>query len=262
MIAVKDIIRENKADDNERLTDRRYVMKNKQRMQNITAVAAMVILIIALLLTSFQIAIYGDSDYRFYEKEYEKYRVADSLYMKMEDIMDVTDKMMAYLIGEREELSVITEVEGREQDFFNEQDRFHMGEVKELFLGGLRIRNYLLAAAVLLVILLIVWKTDIGKVLPRAYFISLGVFGVLTVVLGGLFASDFNKYFTIFHEIFFDNDLWIFDPAEDYMIRMLPEGFFFDFVIRIGSFFVSGLIFLGILAGGWMLFTRQRRKLD
>lgn len=237
-------------------------MKNKQRMQNITAVAAMVILIIALLLTSFQIAIYGDSDYRFYEKEYEKYRVADSLYMKMEDIMDVTDKMMAYLIGEREELSVITEVEGREQDFFNEQDRFHMGEVKELFLGGLRIRNYLLAAAVLLVILLIVWKTDIGKVLPKAYFISLGVFGVLTVVLGGLFASDFNKYFTIFHEIFFDNDLWIFDPAEDYMIRMLPEGFFFDFVIRIGSFFVSGLIFPGILAGGWMLFTRQRRKLD
>lgn len=237
-------------------------MKNKQRMQNITAVAAMVILIIALLLTSFQIAIYGDSDYRFYEKEYEKYRVADSLYMEMEDIMDVTDKMMAYLIGEREELSVITEVEGREQDFFNEQDRFHMGEVKELFLGGLRIRNYLLAAAVLLVILLIVWKTDIGKVLPRAYFISLGVFGVLTAVLGGLFASNFNKYFTIFHEIFFDNDLWIFDPAEDYMIRMLPEVFFFDFVIRIGSFFVSGLIFLGILAGGWMLFTRQRRKLD
>lgn len=242
--------------------DGRYVMKNKQRMQNITAAAAMVILIIALLLTSFQIAIYGDADYRFYEKEYEKYRVADSLYMEMEDIMDVTDKMMAYLIGEREELSVITEVEGREQDFFNEQDRFHMGEVKELFLGGLRIRNYLLAAAVLLLILLIVWKTDIGKVLPRAYFISLGVFGALTAVLGGLFASDFNKYFTIFHEMFFDNDLWIFDPAEDYMIRMLPEGFFFDFVIRIGSFFVGGLILLGILAGGWMLYARRRRKLD
>ena len=255
-----DIIKENKEDDNGRLTDGRYVMKNKQRMQNIIAAAAMVILIIALLLTSFQIAIYGDPDYRFYEKEYEKYRVADSLYMEMEDIMDVTNKMMAYLIGEREELSVITEVEGREQDFFNEQDRFHMGEVKELFLGGLRIRNYLLAAAVLLLILLIVWKTDIGKVLPRAYFISLGVFGALTVVLGGLFASDFNKYFTIFHEIFFDNDLWIFDPAEDYMIRMLPEGFFFDFVIRIGSFFVCGLILLGILAGGWMIYARQRRK--
>ena len=72
-------------------------MKKKEKMQNITAVFAMVILITALLLTSFQIAIYGDPDYRFYEKEYEKYKVKDSLHMEMADIMDVTDKMMAYL---------------------------------------------------------------------------------------------------------------------------------------------------------------------
>lgn len=233
-------------------------MKNKQRIQTITAVLAMVLLILALLLTSFQIAIYGDPDYRFYEKEYEKYQVADSLHMEMTDIMDVTDKMMAYLIGKREELSVITRVDGREQDFFNEQDRFHMGEVKDLFLGGLRIRNYLLAAVVLLLLLLTLWKAEMGEILPRAYFLSLGVFGALTVILGALFASDFNKYFTIFHEIFFDNDLWMFDPAEDYMIRMLPEGFFFDFVIRIGGFFVGGLILLGILAGGVKVWTKLR----
>lgn len=233
-------------------------MKKKEKMQNITAVFAMVILIAALLLTSFQIAIYGDPDYRFYEKEYEKYRVADSLNMKMADIMDVTDKMMAYLIGDRRELSVVTEVDGREQDFFNEQDRFHMGEVRDLFLGGLRIRNYLLAAAALLLVLLIVWKADVWKILPGAYFIALGVSGALTVILGVLFASNFNKYFTIFHEIFFDNDLWIFDPAEDYMIRMLPEGFFFDFVIRIGGFFLGGLLLLGLLAAGVKVWTKRR----
>lgn len=233
-------------------------MKNKQRIQTITAVLAMVLLILALLLTSFQIAIYGDPDYRFYEKEYEKYQVADSLHMEMTDIMDVTDKMMAYLIGEREELSVVTRVDGREQDFFNEQDRFHMGEVKDLFLGGLQIRNYLLAAVVLLLLLLIVWKAEMRKILPRAYFLSLGVFGALTVILGALFASDFNKYFTIFHEIFFDNDLWMFDPAEDYMIRMLPEGFFYDFVIRIGGFFVGGLILLGILARSVKVWTKRK----
>ena len=236
-------------------------MKKRQILQNITAAAAIVSLIIALLLTSFQAAIYGDPEYRFYEKEYEKYQVAESLHMETEDIMDVTDRMMAYLIGEREELSVITRVDGREQDFFNEQDRFHMGEVKDLFLGGLRLRNYLLAAAALFLLLLVIGKTDLGKVLPRAYFISLGVFGALTGILGCLFASNFNKCFTIFHEIFFDNDLWIFDPAEDYMIRMLPEGFFFDFVIRIGGFFLGGLILLGGLAGGWMIFRKRKRRL-
>ena len=82
----------------------------------------------------------------------------------------------------------------------------------------------------------------------------------MTVILGSLFASNFNRYFTIFHEIFFDNDLWMFDPAEDYMIRMLPEGFFYDFVIRIGSFFVGGLIVPGILAGGLIGFTKRGRK--
>ena len=219
-----------------------------KKLQSITAVVAMAMLVVVLLLTSFQIAIYGDPEYRFYEKEYEKYAVADSLNMEMDDIMDVTDKMMAYLIGEREELSVVTNVDGKRQDFFNDQDRFHMEEVKGLFLGGLRLRNILLAGAVLLVVILTFRnKKELFNILKRAYFIALGIFGSLTVVLGGLIASDFNRYFTIFHEIFFDNDLWMFDPDTDYMIRMLPEGFFYDFVMRIGSVFVVSLVGFALL---------------
>ena len=231
---------------------KKWETKEMKKIQNVTAVAAMMLFVMAILLTSFQVAIYGDSEYRFYEKEYEKYQVADSLDMEMTDIMDVTEQMMDYLIGKKAELSVITDVDGRTQDFFNDQDRFHMGEVKDLFLGGLKIRNGLLVAVVILIILLILSKAETGRILPRAYFIALGIFGVLTVVLGGLFASDFNRYFTIFHEIFFDNDLWMFDPATDYMIRMLPEGFFFDFVMRIGSFFIGGLLLTGVLAVLWI----------
>lgn len=232
-------------------------MKMK-KLQNVTAVAAMILFVVALLLTSFQIAIYGDSDYRFYEKEYEKYGVADRLNMEMDDIMDVTDKMMAYLIGEREELSVVTDVDGEQQDFFNDQDRFHMEEVKDLFLGGLKIRNLLLFLMAVLIGLLIYWKTDLSQILRKSYFIALGIFGALTALLGGLIASDFNRYFTIFHEIFFDNDLWIFDPATDYMIRMLPEGFFYDFVIRIGSVFVAGLIGFAVLFYCWGRFGKRK----
>ena len=99
----------------------------------LAASLAMLLAILAMLLTSFQLAIYGDSDYKFYEKEYRKYRVTDALDMKLADVMKVTDYMMDYLIGREEELSVVTEVDGRTQDFFNEQDRFHMGEVRDLF---------------------------------------------------------------------------------------------------------------------------------
>ena len=225
-----------------------------KKLHHILAVAAMFLLVLALLITSFQIAIYGDPDYAFYEREYEKYNVTDSLGMEMEDVMDVTEKMMDYLIGERPELSVITEVEGQTQDFFNEQDRLHMADVKNLFLGGLSLRWWLLGGAAVLIILLVILKGDWKRILPKAYFIALGIFLALTVVLGLLIASDFTKYFTIFHEIFFTNDLWLFDPATDYMIRMLPEGFFYDMVMRIGGVFIGSLLILLIVFLVWQRF--------
>lgn len=225
-----------------------------KKLHHILAVAAMFLLVLALLITSFQIAIYGDPDYAFYEREYEKYNVTESLGMEMEDVMDVTEKMMDYLIGERPELSVITEAEGQTQDFFNEQDRLHMADVKNLFLGGLSLRWWLLGGAAVLIILLVILKGDWKRILPKAYFIALGIFLALTVVLGLLIASDFTKYFTIFHEIFFTNDLWLFDPATDYMIRMLPEGFFYDMVMRIGGVFIGSLLILLIVFLVWQHF--------
>ncbi|HIV41243.1 MAG TPA: TIGR01906 family membrane protein [Candidatus Mediterraneibacter guildfordensis] len=197
-------------------------------------------LIAALLITSFEIAMYADFD--VYRQEYEKYDVLSDLDMSMDDVMDVTRQMMAYLRGEGDTLSVITTVDGQEQDFFNEQDRFHMGEVRDLFIGGLNIRTGALVIAVLCILLLILTKADLKKTVPAGYQAALAVTAAALLFLGIACAVDFNTVFVKFHHIFFDNDLWIFDPAEDYMIRMLPEGLFFDMVARIGC------IFAGLLA--------------
>ena len=197
-------------------------------------------LIAALLITSFEIAMYADFD--VYRQEYEKYDVLSDLDMSMDDAMDVTRQMMAYLRGEGDTLSVITTVDGREQDFFNEQDRFHMGEVRDLFIGGLNIRTGALVTAVICILLLILTKADLKKTVPAGYQAALAVTAAALLFLGIACAVDFNAVFVKFHHIFFDNDLWIFDPAEDYMIRMLPEGLFFDMVVRIGC------IFAGLLA--------------
>ena len=70
----------------------------------------------------------------------------------------------------------------------------------------------------------------------------LAVFAAVIVALGVLISQNFTKCFVIFHELFFDNDLWMFDPEYDYMIRMLPEGFFFDMVIRIAVIFIVMLL--------------------
>ena len=203
-------------------------------------------IIAALLITSFEIAMYSDFD--VYRQEYEKYDVLSDLDMTMDDVMYVTHEMMDYLRGDGDTLSVTTTVEGQEQDFFNEQDRFHMGEVRDLFIGGLNIRLGACVAAVLCILFLIITHADFKKIIPRSYWIALGVTGAAVLLIGIAAVIDFNAVFVQFHHIFFDNDLWIFDPAEDYMIRMLPEGLFYDMVIRIGAIFVVGLVVLLVLS--------------
>ena len=209
--------------------------------------AASVAAVVILLISGFQAAMYAD--FGVYEREYTKYQVLRELDMEMEDAMYVTREMMAYLKGDRERLSVVTTVEGTEQDFFNEQDRLHMDDVQGLFLGGLALRRGAFAVlAAALVFLAAACRKEMWRTLARSFQAVLGILAALILFLGIAMARNFNAVFTKFHEIFFDNDLWIFDPAEDYMIRMLPEGLFFDMVIRIGGIFLAGLTVLLILS--------------
>ena len=103
-----------------------------KKIQNILAILFAFFCIFVWLITSVQIAAYGDFD--FYKREYEKYEVLSELDMEMEDVMFVTTEMMDYLIGKRETLEVYTHVDGAYQDFFNTLDRLHMEDVKHLFL--------------------------------------------------------------------------------------------------------------------------------
>lgn len=228
-----------------------------KKTDRILATLAMFLVIVAILITSFQIAIYGDPEYKFYQRLYEKYTVTDALNMEMEDVMEVTEYMMAYLIGEEEELSIVTDVDGQTQDFFNEQDRLHMLDVKNLFLGGLKLRTYLLIAVAVLLIVLLVKKADLKEVIVNAYGTAFKIFLGILLFLAVAFTVDFTACFTIFHEIFFTNDLWLFDAATDYMIRMLPEGFFASMVVRIVTIFVGILLAILLSISAW---KRKEKK--
>lgn len=100
--------------------------------------AAVFSVLIILLISGFEIGIY--SDFGWYEKEYEKYKVTEDLEMEIEDVMGVTEEMMAYLRGNREDLVVWTTVDGEEREFFNEREKAHMVDVKHLFFSGLKLR--------------------------------------------------------------------------------------------------------------------------
>ena len=74
---------------------------------------------------------------------------------------------------------------------------------------------------------------------------AVGVLPIIVLII--LMNVDFNKYFTIFHEIFFNNDLWLLDPNVDRLVNIFPENFFYDIAIRIITYYLTTQAVLLIL---------------
>ena len=165
--------------------------------------------------------------------------------------MEVTKEMMEYLRGDRENLVVFTKVNGVEREFFNEKEKAHMIDVMNLFIGGLALRRGAIITLFISVLGIVLFKGNWKEILPKCFLIGTIVFISVTTAFGIVAMTNFNRYFMLFHEIFFDNDLWILNPSTDLLIRMLPEGFFLDMVIRIGAIFLllmGSLLVISIIA--------------
>ena len=215
-------------------------MKSMKLLHSLAGFLCSVCLMAILLITSIEAVAYWIPGY--YEKEYTKYQVLDDLpEMAMDDLLAVTHEMMAYLRGNREDLHVFTTMGGEYREFFNAREIAHMEDVRGLFLGGLVIRRAAVLGILLALAFLIFTKAKLLEILPKAICLGMGGVFLIAGALGGIIATDFNKYFVIFHHIFFDNDLWILDPATDMLINIVPEPFFMD-----TAFFI--LILYGVLA--------------
>ncbi len=212
--------------------------------------AAAFCLLFVVLITSVEAVVYWNTGY--FEKQYQKYDVLKQVHMEMDDLLYVTDEMMDYLKGKREDLNVLTVVDGKERPFFNEKEIRHMVDVQGLFLGAIKGRR---AASVLLLLLggLLLWKKQ-AVVLWRMLQWGIGLFFGGMAGLALLISTDFTKYFTCFHLIFFDNDDWILNPKTDLLINIVPEGFFRD-----TAFLIAGL-FLTVSAVIWLAAGVLRKK--
>lgn len=200
-------------------------------------------LMIVFLITAVEAVAYWTPGY--YKMEYEKYQVLDDLpEMTMDDLLSVTDEMMAYLRGNREDLHVFTTMGGEYREFFNAREIAHMEDVRGLFLGGLWLRRIGLMFTLAFAALLYFWKR--GRKDRSAY-----------LALAAVISTDFSRYFVVFHHIFFDNDLWILDPDTDMLINIVPEAFFMDTALRIAIVFAT---FVTIFFGACLFLWLKGRK--
>lgn len=219
-------------------------------------------MILVLLVTSIEAVLYWSAGY--FEKEYDKYQVTETIDMEMDDLLDVTDVMMDYLKDKREDLQVVTRVDGTWRTFFSQRELDHMVDVKNLFLGGLALRRICLLTAVCSAGLLYFLKGKLSSILPRAMCIGTGLFFAAVCLITAVAATDFTRVFTIFHEIFFDNDLWLLNPSKDLLINIVPEPFFVDTAVRIAVIFGGSiLLILAIcfLSLRWSKKKERRRQI-
>ena len=116
----------------------------------------------------------------------------------------------------------------------SEQGRIHFVEVKNIFVF---IQIILFPISLLGSIAgILALKKQKPTYLALTSVLSLA----LPAVLGLLIALNWDRFFVLFHEIFFNNDYWIFDYTTDPVIRILPDGFFMHSAIMILLLIVIG----------------------
>ena len=151
----------------------------------------------------------------------------------------------------------------REYSKYNVTEDVHMEDVRGLFVGALVLRRICIITAFVCVALLWLLKADIALVVPRSVCWGTGLFFAMICVLGLVISTDFTKYFVIFHHIFFNNDLWLLDPATDLLINIVPEPFFVDTASYIALVFgISVAVIFGVSRWWLRREKRQRKQVD
>ena len=112
----------------------------------------------------------------------------------------------------------------------------HFQEVKRIFDG---IWIACIVSGILSLFLLI-RQHRLGR---RKHFTIAGILAiVIPAILGILVAIDWERFFVTFHKLAFRNDFWLFDPATDPVILILPDTYFLQCAVGILAIILIGAV--------------------
>lgn len=197
---------------------------------------------------------------KYFKEQFKNNRIAQATGFQEEELDKIIRQMTGYLSGKENSFNLTLDIDGKPTPVFNDRELLHMLDVKVIYVLMGKIK-YIGIAFLLLLFLpysLYIYftcsKHRNAKTVQRVrqywmhIFRALSYNGIFTLALiaalGYMLWSDFSRYFIKFHEIFFDNDLWLLNPETDRLIQMLPEVFFFDITTRMVILYA--LLSLGI----------------
>jgi len=216
-------------------------------MKGVLSLLSGLVLIVVILLTSIELNIFNLS---FFRAEYAKLDSTRVIGISDQELTQTTQGLLAYIKGDRDNLSIQATIKGEKRQVFNEREIKHMVDVRDLYTKAHWVRNT--GAAVLIILLLLTFLLSGKKFLrlwAKGYLAGAAICLCLSIVLAGAIMKDFTGFWDKFHLIFFSNDLWQLNPETDILIQIVPEQFFYDLVVRILSFFAAGAAIMAILGG-------------
>ncbi len=209
---------------------------------NIAAFICGLCLLLILLITATQAVCYWLPDW--WRNEYAKYDTPSNVRgeMSLDDAVHITEDMLEYCIGRLDTLDdTEATIDGVTAPFFTDREKAHLADCRELFLKGIQVRVIacLLLAAFVIYIYIHNGKKETPVLLAKGFLRSLGFIAVMAAIIAVLCVIDFTQVFTVFHHIFFDNDLWILDPAKDNLINVMQEDVFSDAAMWIAGIWLA-----------------------
>lgn len=179
----------------------------------------------------------------YYLGSFQKYKVWETAGISEFDAARIARALPKYLTGDAQALSLDIEVEGKAQPAFHADELAHMQDVYGLFVLAERLLLCCACCFAVLVTILLQRRSqwDLRRFWRAVLWTVAGAL-VCSTSLAVWAAVDFSSLFVLFHRLFFTNDLWQMNPATDLMIRLMPEGMFFDGALSIGLWFLAGLL--------------------
>lgn len=189
----------------------------------------------------------------WWRNEYAKYDTPSNVRgeMSLDDAVSITEDMLNYCVGRLDTLdNSMATIDGVTAPFYTDREKQHLADCRELFHKGLRARaiSILLSVGLLIFIYVHLGGRGAMRLMASAYLKALAAVLLIAVIVAIAAAVDFTRAFTIFHKVFFDNDLWILYPEKDNLINIMQEDVFSDAAIWIGGMWAGACAILAALS--------------
>jgi integral membrane protein (TIGR01906 family) len=201
------------------------------------------------------------NELRLYEYGFNKYEISQATGLESEQLRVVAKQLIDYFDLRTNTAQIVVDKGGEKFNLFNERELIHLGDVKNLIQRDYWVQRVVfLLMAVCALALFFGFKSGWRMLVRGLFWGSLITVGLMIILALWAFFG-FERFFILFHLVSFSNQYWMLDPARDYLIRLFPEGFFYDAAfLGYGVVIFEALLIGGIAFGILRLTGRKTRN--